>query len=165
MQSNIDMLRPGRGSIPENLDDYYEQLGELKAQGDLSGQAEVLCALAGSFADRCQWESALSCYQESLQLFAAVGEIYNQAQVRFNMALVYKDQGRFGQPSRFWRGPADLSGLKQPCIAQARLNLGIILGLMGQAGGRITSARLSVCRGAGSPVRSVRGDIWPGPSS
>jgi tetratricopeptide (TPR) repeat protein len=135
MQANIDMLRPGRGEIPENLDDYYKQLDELKAQGDLSGQAEVLSALAGSFADCCQWESALSCYQESLQLFTAVGEIYNQAQIRFNMALVYKDKGDLAEAVTLFGEALEIFQRLEaaPCIAQARLNLGIILGLMGQA--------------------------------
>ena len=135
MQANIDMIKAGRGDIPENLDDYYKQLSELKAEGDLSGQAEVLSALAASYADRCQWESALSCYQESLQLFAAVGEIYNQAQILFNMALVYKDKGDLaGAGTLFGEALQIFQRLDAaPCIAQARLNLGIILGLRGQA--------------------------------
>ena len=80
-------------------------------------------------------ESALSCYQESLQLFRAVGEIYNQAQIFFNMALVYKDKGDLsGAGSLFGEALQIFQRLEAaPCIAQARLNLGIILGLRGQA--------------------------------
>jgi tetratricopeptide (TPR) repeat protein len=95
----------------------------------------VLCALAGSFADRCQWESALSCYQESLQLFVAVGEIYNQAQIRFNMALVYRDRGDLAGACALFDDALQIFHKLDaaPCIAQARLNLGIIFSMRGQA--------------------------------
>jgi tetratricopeptide (TPR) repeat protein len=134
MQSCIDMLRPGRSEVPDDLDDYYKQLEELKAHGDLSGQAEVLSALAGSLADRCQWESAISSYQKSLQLFSAVGEIYNQAQIRFNMALVYKDRGDLDEALALSGEALEIFQRldARPCIAQARLNLGAILGLKGR---------------------------------
>jgi tetratricopeptide (TPR) repeat protein len=136
MQANLDMIKAGRGNVPANLDDYYKQLSELKAEGDLSGQAEVLAALAAGLADRCQWQSALSCYRESLELFACVGEIYNQGQILFNMALVYKDRGDLaGAGTLFGEALQIFQGLDAaPCIAQARLQLGVMLGQEGRAG-------------------------------
>jgi len=79
------------------VDDYQKHLRELQDCGDLSGQAEMLGAMAGAYADRCEWDLALDSYKESLALFGQVGEIYNQAQIMFNMALVYKDKGDLGQ--------------------------------------------------------------------
>jgi len=95
----------------------------------------VLCSLAACFADRCQWESALSSYHESLQLFVAVGEIYNQGQILFNMALVYKDKGDLAGADRLFGEALQIFQRLEaaPCIAQARLNLGVIHGLRGQA--------------------------------
>ena len=78
MQSNIDMVKASQGEVLSSLDDYYKQLSELKAVGDLSGQAEVLSAIAGSYSDRFQWDEALSSYKESLALFEETGEVFNQ---------------------------------------------------------------------------------------
>jgi tetratricopeptide (TPR) repeat protein len=134
MQASIDMIKAGRGEIPASIDDYQKQLGELEAAGDLSGQAEVLAALAGSYTDRCQWELALSSYKESLELFGRTGELYNRAQVIFNMALVHKDRGDLARAETMFTEALNLfQNLDAvPCIALAKLNLGTILGQMGQ---------------------------------
>jgi tetratricopeptide (TPR) repeat protein len=128
------MIKAGRGDIPPTIDEYQKQLGELESVGDLSGQAEVLAALAGSYTDRCQWELALSTYKESLELFGRTGEIYNRAQVIFNMALVHKDKGDlFRAHTMFEESLNIFENLDAvPCIALAKLNLGIILGQTGQ---------------------------------
>jgi tetratricopeptide (TPR) repeat protein len=64
-----------------------------------------------------------------------MGEIYNQGQVLFNMALVHRDMGDLsGACTTFEKALQIFESLDAaPCIAQARLNLGITLGLKGQA--------------------------------
>jgi tetratricopeptide (TPR) repeat protein len=77
---------------------------------------------------------ALSTYKESLVLFDRTGEIYNRAQVVFNMALVYKDKGDLVRAHAMFEEALNLfQNLDAvPCIALSKLNLGIILGQTGQ---------------------------------
>ena len=135
MQASIDLLAKGGDDGSLDIDECLSQIEQLKEAGDLSGQAEVLSLVAGGHADRGRWDEALSCYQESLELFTAVGESFNRASVLFNMALVYRDQGELtGAAAKLQEAKAifvDMDAV--PCLAQVDLSLGSVLALQGLA--------------------------------
>jgi len=84
--------------------------------------------LGSAYADRYEWDLALSSYQNSLELFIELGEVYNQAQTIFNMAIVHKDKGDYGTASRMFEQCLSIfEDLRaEPCIALVKLNQGII---------------------------------------
>ena len=134
MQASIDMIKASRGDMLPSVEDYQKQLMKLEEGGDLSGQAEVLGAMGSAYADRCQWDKALSAYKDSLVLFEQVGEIYSQAETIFNMALVHKDKGDLARAVQLFEMSQKIfQNLNAvPRIALVMLNLGNILGIKGQ---------------------------------
>jgi tetratricopeptide (TPR) repeat protein len=135
MHANIDLLVKGGSEESPNLEECLSQIEQLKEEGNLSGQAEVLSLVAGYHADRGRWDDAVSCYQESLQLFAAVGESFNRASVLFNLALVYKDRGDLADAAAMLREAESVFQEMGavPCLAQVDLSLGSVLALQGRS--------------------------------
>jgi len=110
--ANIDLLAKG-GSEESPTWRMPLQIQSLK-EAEIYPARQRCSACGGYHADRGRWDEGLSCYQESLELFAAVGESFNRASVLFNMALVYKDRG-------IWPGRRHCSKKPSPYFRKWRL--------------------------------------------
>jgi tetratricopeptide (TPR) repeat protein len=132
MQANIDMIRSIQGEIKTSVDDYLSQLENME-EGDLAGRAEVLAAIGSAYADRYEWNEALSSYFGSLTLFERLGDIYGHAEIAFNIALIYKDKGDWSRALEMLERSQEifLQLGAAPCIAMVKMNQGIIHSVLG----------------------------------
>ncbi|HSD57523.1 MAG TPA: tetratricopeptide repeat protein, partial [Methanotrichaceae archaeon] len=105
-------------------------------EGDLAGRAEILAAVGSAYADRYEWNEALSSYFGSLTLFERLGDIYGHAQTAFNIALIYKDKGDWSRALEMLERSQEIFMQlgAAPCIAMVKMNQGVIQSALGQYG-------------------------------
>jgi tetratricopeptide (TPR) repeat protein len=134
LQNNIDVIKQSRGEIKANVDDALENLIDPDQEGDLSTRAEVLAAIGDAYAERYDWEQAISNYQKSLDAFVELHDIFGESQTIFNMALACKEMGNWMKAMELLQNSVRIfQGLNAiPYMALAELQLGHIMGLSGR---------------------------------